>query len=223
MSFGFLSRCVLPGRLPGTCLGHGAGKHILGYLVPPGSACMNRGWGPSTATTRALVMHAVAARPLPVGRRLGGWLAGCLAAWLAGWLAGRFCGFVFRCLRVALSLCLCALAWSLFKFRRWGIGQGRKIKKGPFPNVNHLHKPACHSLRLVCACVRLRSPCRQRVPKNDRRRVRRIVLQHRCAELCAKPSQDAGNSIRYCCKPTEICKTTFLSGQKMHMPEQRSK
>ena len=50
-----------------------------------------------------------------------------VAGWLAGWLAGRFGAFVFRCLRVAVSLCLCALAWSLFKFRRWSIGQGRKI------------------------------------------------------------------------------------------------
>jgi len=29
-------------------------------------------------------------------------------------LAARFGGFVFRCLRVAVPLCLCALAWSLF-------------------------------------------------------------------------------------------------------------
>ena len=153
----------------------------------------------------------------------GAWLVGCLAAWLPGWLAGRFSGFVFRCLRVALSLCLCALAWSLFKFRRWNIGQGRKIKKGPFPNVNHLHKPACHSLRLVCACVRLRSPCRQSVPKNDRRRVCGILLQHRCVELCARPSQDAGNSIGNCKKSAKIGKIAFLSGQKMDMPQQRSK
>ena len=129
-----------------------------------------------------------------------------VAGLLAGWLAGRFGALVFRCLRVAVSLCLCALAWPLFKFRRWSIGQGRKIKKGPFPNVNHLNRSACHSLRLVCACVRLRSPCRQRVPKNDRRRVRRILLQHRCVKLCARPSQDAGNSTGNCAKSAKICK-----------------
>ena len=97
-----------------------------------------------------------------------------LSRWLAGWLAGSFGAFVFRCLRVGVSLCLCALAWSLFKFRRWSIGQGRKIKKGPFPNVDHLRQSACHFLGFVFACVRLRPPCRQSIPKNGCRTMVRM-------------------------------------------------
>ena len=60
-----------------------------------------------------------------------------------------FCAVVRRCLRVALSLCFCVPRWSLFKFQPWSIGQGWKIKKGPFSNTHSLFNLL--SLHRFCA------------------------------------------------------------------------
>ena len=53
------------------------------------------------------------------------------------------------------------------------------------------------------------------------RKVHRILLQQRYAELCAKSSQDVGNSIGNRNKSAKIAKMMILSAQKMHMQQQR--
>ena len=152
MSLVFLSRRDLPGRLPGACLGHGAGKHVLGELVPPGDACMNQGWRPFIATTRARLMHAVAARPLPVKRRLAVWLLGCLAVRLAGWVFLWLCVSVSSCHSVSLSLRSGVVPFLIPALEYW---PGTENKNGTIPKCKSFTQ-AC--LPLLAVGVRLRSP-----------------------------------------------------------------
>ena len=115
-----------------------------------------------------------------------------------------FCAVVRRCLRVAVSLCFCVPRWSLFKFQPWSIGQGWKIKKGPFSNTHNLFNLL--SLPRCCAPSVAGPPhhCAEPMPTIHSHAVffpvpqSGIMFQRCCVESCVRSQRDAGNAIENC-------------------------